>query len=302
MKKSEITISKKSSIEQTTFELLEGTGTNWSVYKEPLISIKGHPTESYGIFKNDNNDWLGTTKGQYVPFQNHALAQTIVEASSGIGSVYRGGTLQDNRKVFYQIQLPDFKIENDTIKRWLTAINSHDGSTSIGFGSSNTVVVCQNTFYRAFRDLEKFRHTMSAAQRVEVAKLQLMNTLQGDNKIMEDYSRMAESKISKPIFEKVIKLLFDVDKLEINSSDVSTRKKNQLTQFNNVLESELNSHGNSLWGLFNSVTYFENHIRVNEDKKNDSIFIGGGNKVMNSTFDSIMEFINKNTVKHHVVG
>jgi hypothetical protein len=45
--------------------------------------------------------------------------------------------------------LPAEIIGRSEVKRWLTCLNSHDGSTSVGFGSSNTVVVCQNTFFRA---------------------------------------------------------------------------------------------------------------------------------------------------------
>ena len=134
-------------------------------------------------------------------------------------------------------QLPDYKIENDTVKRWLTAINSHDGSTSIGFGSANTVVICQNTFYKAFKEVEKFRHTLSAKQRVDAAKIHLMATLNSDNHLMEQYSRMADFKSAghEKIFEKIVKNLFKVDASTVENKDVSTRKANQIDKFNNVV-------------------------------------------------------------------
>ena len=45
---------------EKTFNVLQDTGLNWSVEKKPLVSEDGLPTESYGIFRNDNNAWLGT--------------------------------------------------------------------------------------------------------------------------------------------------------------------------------------------------------------------------------------------------
>lgn len=47
-------------LENQTFDLLEQTKTNWTVNKLPLISQEGLSTESYGIFRNDTNLWLGT--------------------------------------------------------------------------------------------------------------------------------------------------------------------------------------------------------------------------------------------------
>ena len=284
-------IIKGDSVNETVYNLLEGTNTNWLVEKQPLVSIKGLETKSFGTFRSDTGQWLGTMKESYVPLQNKEMAQTIVEASCDFGEKFRGGILKKGRKIFYQIQLPDYKVANDTIKRWLTMVNSHDGSTSIGFGSTNTVVICQNTFYKAYKDIEKFRHTVSAKERIEIAKVQLMNTLQSDLSLMNSYEKMTQHEITVPLFENIMKKLFKVESLDITSKDVSTQKKNQIVEFNNVYTKEITSHGDSLWGLFNAVTYFENHVRVKPEKQLDHIFIGGNSNKMLLTYNEIMSFI-----------
>lgn len=280
-------------VNEKVFNLLEATKTNWSVSKKELQSMDGLKTESFGIFRNDTNAWLGTRTDDYQPMQNATLAQTIIEASNDIGEKFRGGILQGGKKVFYQIALPDHKIETDTIKRWITTVNSHDGSSAIGFGSSNTVVICQNTFYRAYKEIEKFRHSLTANDRLQIAKKKLQEVLMSDQSLMTDYEKMTEHKIDKPIFERVLKNLFDVTDVNTNAADVSTRKKNSLQTFNTVLESELASHGETLWGLFNAVTYYENHIGVKEEKKLERIMIGGAGRTMNLTFNDIMAHIEK---------
>jgi len=295
-------IVKGNSVNETVFNLLEGTNTNWLVEKLPLISESGLKTESFGNFRADTGQWLGTLKESYVPFQNKEMAQTIVEASCDFGEKFRGGILKKGKKVFYQIQLPDYKIANDTIKRWLTMVNSHDGSTSIGFGSTNTVVICQNTFYKAYKDIEKFRHTVSAKDRIEIAKVQLMNTLQNDLSLMNSYEKMTQHEIEVPLFENIMKKLFNIESTDITAKDVSTQKKNQIAEFNKVYAKEITSHGDSLWGLFNAVTYFENHVRVKPEKQLDHIFIGGSSNKMLLTYNEIMSFIeSKETPKKVLV-
>ena len=293
-------------INEQVFDLLEKTNTNWTVSQQPLFTADGLKTKSVGIFKDDlygkPSKWLGTKSEQYVPLQNKDLAQTIVEASSGVGEIFAGGILQEGKKVFYQIAIPDYKVGSDTIKRWITGLNSHDGSTSIGFGSSNTVVICQNTFYKAYKEVQKFKHFSSAKDRLEFAKKQIQNTLLNDQSLMNDYERMNEFKLEEhqSTLAKVLDRMFDFNPSEQNVDKISTRKQNQLNQFRSVLDSELKSHGETIWGLFNAVTYYENHVGVKDNKKLDSIMLGSAGRTMNATFNDIMAYIDANSAKKSI--
>lgn len=129
-------------LQNETFELLEQTASNWTVNKLPLASQEGLPTESFGIFRNDNNLWLGTIGKQYEPIQNFEIAETLIATTDEISNSHKGGLLNNGKKVFYQTEIDPVAIDKDEVKRYLTILNSHDGSSSIGFGFSNTVVVC----------------------------------------------------------------------------------------------------------------------------------------------------------------
>jgi hypothetical protein len=180
----------KAEIFHKTFQLLSDTKTNWGVTKKPLVCADGYPTESFGLYRNDNNKWLGTVGKTYVLMQNATLAENIIEASMDVSKKFRGGELDAGKKVYYQAQLEDSKIANDTIKRYITALNSHDGSASIGFGFTNQVVVCKNTFHIALKDVTRFRHTSTAQERVEIARIQINKMLKEENGLMENYKRM----------------------------------------------------------------------------------------------------------------
>lgn len=281
----------KSKIYTKTFELLNDTNTTWSVQKKPLTCPDGFPTESFGIYRKDNNKWLGTVGKQYELMQNSTLAENIIEASMDISEKFRGGELYGGKKVYYQAQLTDTQIANDTIKRYVTALNSHDGSSSIGFGFTNQVVVCQNTFHIAMKDVSKFRHTATAHQRVELARQEINKMLKIENGLMDNYKRMADAKINTAVVKRVISDLFSFpeDDFDKETKDFSTRKVNDLSKFNEILESELESHGKTLWGLFNAVTWKTNHQDVKLGKSLENVMIGSGYRKNLNAYNIIVD-------------
>jgi phage/plasmid-like protein (TIGR03299 family) len=288
-------IADKSVIYNKTFELLTDTKTNWGVTKKPLACPDGYPTESFGIYRNDNNLWLGTVGKQYELMQNSTLAENIIEASMDISEKFRGGELYGGKKVYYQAQLQDTHIANDTIKRYVTGLNSHDGSSSIGFGFTNTVVVCQNTFYMAMKEVNRFRHSASAQQRVELARQEINRMLKIESGLMDNYKRMADVKISNVVTKRVIADLFgfndeDFDK---DTTDFSTKKINELAKFKEILDSELNSHGQTLWGLFNAVTWKTNHQDAKEGKSLENVMVGSGYKKNLNAYNIIVDSLPK---------
>jgi phage/plasmid-like protein (TIGR03299 family) len=284
--------------EKKAFDLLEASGLNWSVTKESLQTADGRKTNSFGIFRNDNQKWLGTVGNNYKPFQNSDLAMTIVSASKSINiETNSGGELGAGKKVYLQAQLPDEFIGKSAIKRYITALNSHDGTTAIAFGSSSTVVICQNTFFRAYGELEKFRHTSSAKERIENAIKNLRTTLNLDNAMFTNFKRMADLPLKDEAIERVIRKIFNTE-LSTEKTKISTRKENQIKSFAGALEKEIQLEGRTLWGLFNAVTRYTNHISAPTDKNErlDYLMDGGGYKLSNMGFDEIMAYVEENTV------
>ena len=286
--------------EKKIFELLENTGLNWTVSKKELVSAEGLKTESFGIFRNDNNSWLGTVGVRYQEMQNHVLASTIISAGENIDiNVQRGGLLQEGKKVFLQAQLPDEYIGNSGVKRYITALNSHNGSTSIAFGSSSTVVVCENTFFMAYGELSKIRHTATSHERIEVVMRDMRRTIEMDNKLMTNFKRMADLPLKDELVERVIRKMFTVSPND-KQDDISTRKLNQLKQFSASVEKEINLEGKTVWGLFNGVTRYVNHVsapQTNADSKLNYIMDGRGYDIATQSFDEIMKWVEANTPK-----
>ena len=276
--------------------LLETTGTYWKANKIPLVAnVDGQElhTETFGMFRSDNNAWLGSVGNQYTPMQNVTLAETIVDLADRFHNdvdELKGGIFGDGQRVFYQLSLKDQEIGPDTLKRNITCLNSHNGSSSIGFGSTNTVISCSNTFHKAMKDLSKFRHTESADARLRLAVAEFQRAVDDDEVLMERFKRFTEVRIDDTILERVTSNVFGVDSLNSKYEDVSTRKKNQISSFTNGLKKEIDSKGATLWGLFNAVTYYTN--RENTKDRDQHLMYGSGYKKNLKAFSIIDQYEN----------
>jgi len=279
--------------EERVFDLLIDTETCWTVRKEPLVALTTTsdgvielPTETFGLFRSDSNGWLGSVGKVYEPMQNQELAETIIGLHDTFGGQLRGGNLKDGRKIFYQLSLKDEHVGPDTLKRYISCMNSHDGTSSIGFGSTNTVVSCSNTFHKAMKELSKFRHTMSASDRLAIAVAEFRKAMDEDADLMEKFKRFTEVNIDRTILERVMHNVFKVD-MNAKESEVSTRKKNQIADFELALERETSQKGGTLWGLFNAVTYYTNHVEKSDDHH---LMFGGGYAKNIAAFNAIDKY------------
>lgn len=284
---------------EKTFSILEQTGTNWSVEKLPLVTECGKTTGSFGIFRSDTGGWISTFKDSYEPMQNSTLVELLVQATEMVGlEITNGGLLRNGGRVYYQMELPDKFVGKSNVKRNLTALNSHDGSSCIGFGSTNTVVICNNTFNRAHREIEKVKHTINSLERVKMLADNLKTTLISDQKMFMNFEAMSAQPIRDEMVEKLIRKLFETDSSE-KLSNLSTRKKNQIETFAGSLDTEIKLEGRTVWGLFNAVTRYTNHEAApkDEEKKTDYLIYGTGAKLNNLAYNELIKWIDANTAE-----
>lgn len=277
---------------ERTFALLEETGLNWTVKKETLISsVDAKKTDSFGLFRNDNGTHLGTVKKRYEVYQNYQLAEALIQATEEINmNVSRGGMLNGGAKVYLQAELPSVYIGKSDMKRMITGLNSHDGSRAIAFGSTDIVVVCHNTFHMAYGDLSKFRHTASAKEQIKIFIEGMRIALGLEEKKIETMRVMADVKINEEIFNRLMNRVFNVSP-EKTMKEASQREKDKLMRVADSIETEIKLEGNSLWGLFNGITRYTNHVAPKEGKRDEYIMIGKGYETNLTAFKVIENYL-----------
>jgi hypothetical protein len=138
---------------------------------------------------------------------------------------------------------------------------------------------------------------MNASERVRAAMIDMKSALESDVALMDNFKRMADIKLSEDMVEKVVRKLFNVNELVEAANGFSTRKKNQVTAFADSLRTEIGLEGATLWGLFNGITRYTNHVAApkGEDKKSDYLMNGGGFTLSNLGFNEVMKLVEANT-------
>lgn len=287
-------------------DLMNNHSLNWDVEKIPLCTQdeESLPTGSYGIFRSDKKMWLSTQGKNYVPLQNFDLVSSVVIASASIKDFdidkAKGGMLKQGRKVYVQIPIEDEEVGNSKINRWITALNSHDGSSCVAFGSQQTVVICENTFYKAYRNLNHVRHNLNAKEKLFAMAEDLQKSLQEDALLIEEFKRWADIKVEPHHIQQLVNAMVSVSNETQGSDDnldVSTRKKNQIISLNKAIQLEFSLEGENLWGLFNGATRYTNHM-MNKGKsdleKKESLMIGGGARLNQVAFNKVSLISNQN--------
>ena len=296
-------IEKNEQLLNHVLDIMNRYKLNWDVKKIPLFTNEeggSLQTGSYGIFRSDNNAWLSTQGKNYVPLQNFDLVSSVITASQNIREFnldeVHAGQLSQGRKIYVQLPMEDEEIGNSKVNRWITALNSHDGSSCVAFGSQQTVVICQNTFYMAYKNLTHVRHNMNAKDKLMAMANDLNNSLMEDKLLTEQFKRWVDMPVTPIQIEMVKKSIVSLTE-EKEGEKISMRKQNQLIKIDRAIEQEFSLEGENLWGLFNGVTRYTNHnmsLSKTRDEIKESLMVGQGARINKIAFNQIQAFANFN--------
>jgi len=277
--------------------MLNRFGLNWLVEKRPLFfqaneSVK--KTDYFGVIRTDNNKCFGAMTKQYEPFQNHEMAELVLRISDVIGKpVTHGKVFKEGRRVAMQIELEPIKVGFDTIKRYATAINSHDGSTSLRWGTTGITVSCDNQFSALRKDLQSSaKHTGNMRQLIDNSFRTLERLEKADTTLYETFKRMTEYFVDEKLVGDVIQKVSKVDPRNINAEKLhSPRTMNKSLELTTSIAKEMSYKGQTLWGLFSGITHYTTHKGGTDRTREESKLIGGLQKVDQSIFNQFAELV-----------
>ena len=265
-------------------EVLEKTGLDWNVRIEKTFTESGIELDRIGLVREDTNEILGVHSTNYVPYQNEQLMELLDRVSNYTGlDIHRGGMFGGGKKVFIQLKSNDLRLGNDRIEGFVTGVNSFDGTTSLAFGNSNLTISCQNTFFAAYKNLEKVRHTKNMVHRVDEICRGIDGIVQEEQQMFDTIKKMSETRFSQETKDRVIKSLFDID-MDIqlvnyhNEDGLSTNVKNKLSRMYIDMSGELQEKGDNVWGLFSGVTKYTTHSLSKDDNTENKMFGAYGNR------------------------
>ena len=272
-----------SEVKNKVNEILVKHNLDFRIEKEQLLSASGKPTPFYGLFNDKTGECINSVKEGYTVSQNDEVVELVLEGMQGFGelSVSKAGALNGGRKVFIQLGIEGMSIVGDErIKRYVTVIDSNDGSTGLSVGIGELVMSCQNQFFKFYKSGQsKLRHTASLNQRIKEIPYLIEMALSESLKLTETYKQFQSTPVTKKLADEMVKHILGFDRLMSikKEAELSTRSLNAMESLYNHITKETNQKGMNMFGLFSGVTSWTTHEKSaprRENGREESIMTG----------------------------
>ena len=282
-------------ISEKTAEILKDNDLDFEILKMPTAIVKGSyqldgdlnmtlgddaklvMSPYFNLVNGKSNEILHTVKGGYRVSQNDEVVEKVLRGIEPFGdklSVNKAGSLNGGRRVYIQLAIEgDAHINGDTIKRYVTIIDSNDGSTGLSVGVGNMTMSCTNQFFQFYKGGQRFKHTASIDEQIKKLPSMIELSLGDSMKQIELFKRFESSKCSRDLAHGLVRELLGVDRKmsQAELGEASTRKINSMHELYAQIETEMNSKGANLWGLFSGATRWTTHHKSCPSKENGRI-------------------------------
>ena len=239
--------------------------------REQIIeAIQGavKPVDSWGVFRNDTDGFLGAVSKMYVPIQNKDAFQ-FVDGIVATGKVRyeSAGALGMGERIWVLARV-DREIRpaglNDTSECYLLFTTSHDGKGAAKCMLTTVRVVCQNTLQMALRGAKDFvaiPHVGNTVTRIDEAREVLGLAFVGFDEIEGKMTELARRAVTREQYGRIMQALFPFGRGEGGSS----RMFKQAEQVSELFESNDGNAFPTIKGtalnLVNAYTEFVDHFR-----------------------------------------
>lgn len=235
--------------------------------------------DSWGIFRTDNDKFLGSVGNQYTVIQiaqAFDFVDTLLENIEGAhydtaGLLYGGEQFFLSATIPYSIA-PD-RAPEDKTHCYLMFTSSHDGSLSATTKLTTVRTVCYNTLAVALKGQGygtlKVRHSKGGQDKLDRAKRLITGVTQSVETLKDKFNILANRKVSANQNTAIMNKIFGDDWKD------STQKRNQVERIATLFDS--NDNGafpeikDSAYSMLQSITNWVDHDRAvrKTDRVND---------------------------------
>ncbi|MEO8167835.1 MAG: DUF932 domain-containing protein [bacterium] len=274
---------------QTAQEALTFAGLDFTVVKKPIREILLAPVEGCVTMRTDTDQFLGIVDGDYEPIQNiDAFRFFDALVAEGEATYETAGVFGNGERVWLLAKLPGYiRVQgNDIVNKYILLTNSHDGRSQVHAKLTPVRVVCNNTLTSAL-DGEGELHIRggrNAAKDLGQAVTILGSSISLCERLETVFNHMASTKITESQLRKYVQTLVPDGEEGENTSRTREIRESVLQLYESGLGANL-SRG-TVWGAFNSVTEYTDHMMmdVNPTARLSSIWFGRGEQLKLKAF------------------
>ena len=280
-------------------EILSTHGLDFSIIKRPLISMEeGEQFISpyYGLYNSKSGECINAVKEGYTVSQNADVVELVLRGIEKFGtklSVSKAGSINGGRRVFMQLQIEgDSKVGDDIIKRYVTVIDSNDGSTGLSVGIGDFTMSCQNQFFRFYKEGDaKFRHTATLNEKIKSIPTLIERALNESMRQVEVYRKFVSTPVTQMLAHKMVKSVLGYDRIITSTEELAklTQKSvNIMDSLYSHIDKETEQKGMNLWGLHSGITSWTTHERKAPKRDNgkwEDMLVGTSYKKNQQSFE-----------------
>lgn len=297
-------LSIKNIIMSKTKEILKAHGLDFRIEKRQLFGTDEEGgqliTPYFGLFNTKSGECINTCKVGYHVSQNEDIVDMVLEGTAKFGnqlSVSKAGSINGGRRVFLQLAIEGkTKVAGDNITRYITIIDSNDGSTSLSVGIGDKNMWCGNQFFKFYKAGEaKFRHTATLEQKIASIPSLIETALSKSIKQIETYNKFISTPLTKGLADKLVKEILGYDKLITSKTEIENLSGRQVRIMDELyadIDTEIAHSGKNLWSLFGGVTrYTTYHQSVPKriNGREESLINGTGYNKAIKAFEFLLE-------------
>jgi hypothetical protein len=267
-------------IKKEATELLREFDMDYKIVKRPsTVKYKGvrYSGTDFGLLNLKTRKVINQVKEGYTISQNQDLMELVLYGIQGYKlSVERCSDINGGRKMFIQIRIegdgmiprPDGTF--DRITRFITILDSNDGSCSVSIGIGDSTASCDNQFFHFYKKGQaKFRHSKNLTENLKKIPNLLELAMSESVRMISLYKEFQEVKVNRVAAQDA--MVMELLGYNKQSDDITPRAMNNMSSLYNELSSEMNDKGDSLWGLHSGVTKWTNFTKAHPKRDNGMI-------------------------------
>jgi hypothetical protein len=257
-------------------------------------------TPYFGLFNSKSKECINTVKSGYGVSQNWMLVETVLKGAEKFSSdlkMNKAGALHGGRQVYMQMEVNGWgHVGKSKIIRYVTVIDSNDGSTSLSVGIGDEDMSCWNQFYHFYRmGQAKFRHTATIEDKIQRIPLLIETALNESMRQIKRYKVLYETEIKPEMQHTLVHTLLGYDRVltpKEKFETLSTKSINRMNGLYKHIEKETSAKGWNLWGLHSGVTSWTTHElkgpkRKEGNGRDEALLIGSSYKMNLASFNFV---------------
>lgn len=268
----------------TPQQMMEAAGLDWEVKKTPLYTRHAGDhikiTNRYALTRTSDgkvldivggDNWNPTQNIEAFEFFNDFVAAGNCSMDTA-GSLHGGQIIWANAKINESIEV----VKGDVIEGYLLFSNPHKYGKAIDIRSTNTRTVCNNTLTMALAGNTKHNYRVDHRQKFNPDEAKMAIGIAKD-KLMK-YKEMGQYLASKRYKNEDIveyfNRVFDCKNAKADEGGFGSRPARIAAE---QLETQAGAEygEGTFWQIFNSLTYFTNHIQGrSDDNRLNSVWFG----------------------------